>query len=116
MKVFQKGRLKRQREYVSAGEGQGMKVKTALDKVYSELSMLNKVRHPNCCHLYAVFDEKGDTGELYMIITYAERGTTMEWNPDRSRFESPETSSTLPHEVSASFLRDTLVALSYLHS
>eukprot|EP00438_Fugacium_kawagutii_P028794 Skav211409 [mRNA] locus=scaffold1528:461868:463586:+ [translate_table: standard] len=39
MKVFRKLPLRRQREFLRADEGEGMKVRTSLDKVYGELNL-----------------------------------------------------------------------------
>ena len=47
LEVFRKLKLRRQREFVSDGEGGGMKVRTSLDKVRDEISLMKCILHPN---------------------------------------------------------------------
>jgi len=119
LKIFRKLLLRKQREYKSSGdrsgEGPGMNVRTSLDKVYGELKILRRLCHVKCCQTYAIFDSPEADGKLYVVLEYAERGPSMNWNVDSSTFQSPTTGGTLPEPVALSHSRDALMGLSYLH-
>lgn len=121
LKVFRKGRLRRQRDFVSNGSG-GMKVRTSMDKVYDEISVSKRIAHPNCIHLVAVFEEPDVEGKLYLVLEYALLGPTMEWHPERCAFYVPaanageNTCNGLMQEAMAkSYMGDVLCGLDYLH-
>eukprot|EP00933_Yihiella_yeosuensis_P006715 TRINITY_DN11147_c0_g1_i2.p1 TRINITY_DN11147_c0_g1~~TRINITY_DN11147_c0_g1_i2.p1 ORF type:complete len:333 (+),score=50.15 TRINITY_DN11147_c0_g1_i2:38-1036(+) len=117
LKVFRKLRLRKQRDFVSAGNGKpGMKVKTSLDKVYDEIRIMKTVDHPHCIRLLAILDEPDNSGKLYLVIEYAAQGATMEWDSNQLSYFRPKTKSLLPENVAKSYIHDTLQGLSHLHS
>jgi len=120
LKVFRKGLLRRQRSFASSGDrsgdGPGMIVKTSMDKVYGEIAIIRRLCHASCCQAYAIIDSPDVDGKLYIILEYAERGPTMNWNVNSARFESPSTGGTLEEPVALSHSRDALMGLYYLHS
>jgi len=95
MKVFKKGWLRKQRDFIKDETTGGMKIRTSLDKVYGEIQV---------------------DGKLYMILEYAARGCTMDWDPDRCAYSTPESKGLVPEALAASYVRDTLLGLGYLHS
>jgi len=115
MKVFRKGRLRRQRQYVGNGEGTGMKIKTALDKVYNEVSLLKGIQHENCTRLFAIFDDHETDGKIYIVIDYVALGASMEWNAATTSYFVPRTQGVVPELVARSYVKDSACALAYLH-
>lgn len=117
MKVFRKGLLRKQREFIKDEATGGMKVRTSLDKVYSEIAIMRRVSHENCIRLYAVFDDAEAHGKLYLILEYAARGCTMEWDSEICLYRTPTPPhSLIPEAVAALYIQDALCGLSYLHS
>eukprot|EP00928_Gymnodinium_smaydae_P025851 TRINITY_DN20478_c0_g1_i1.p1 TRINITY_DN20478_c0_g1~~TRINITY_DN20478_c0_g1_i1.p1 ORF type:complete len:270 (+),score=58.85 TRINITY_DN20478_c0_g1_i1:264-1073(+) len=92
-----------------------MKVKTSLDKVYGELSLLRRLVHRNCCKAHAIFDEDEDFGKLYVVMEYAERGAVMEWDSERCTYSAPSSGGTLAEATCASHVADVAAGLVYLH-
>lgn len=117
MKVFRKLPLRKQREFLRADGGEGMKVRTSLDKVYTELNLMKEICHPNCVRLYAVFDEEHQNGKIYAVMEHVEGGQVMEWFDEECRFRATDHGRGLiPEPTMRAYLSDLLVALSYLHS
>eukprot|EP00747_Dinoflagellata_sp_TGD_P168642 gnl/TRDRNA2_/TRDRNA2_195528_c0_seq1.p1 gnl/TRDRNA2_/TRDRNA2_195528_c0~~gnl/TRDRNA2_/TRDRNA2_195528_c0_seq1.p1 ORF type:complete len:391 (-),score=49.08 gnl/TRDRNA2_/TRDRNA2_195528_c0_seq1:80-1147(-) len=114
MKVFRKGRLRRQRDFIGGGEGGRMKIKTALDKVYGEVAMLKRISHPSCIRLYAIFDEDDKDGKLYLVLELAQ-GPTMEWDAEILRFYVPATKGVVPELTAKLYVHDVAYGLAYLH-
>lgn len=115
IKIFRKGRLRRQREFVGGGDGSGMKVQSSLDKVHNEVKIMRAISHPNCIQLYAVFDDDDIDGKMYAVIEYAGRGTSMEWNNDKRRFMIPSMDTVFHETEVRKLMSDLLHALAYLH-
>mmetsp|Transcript_56134 Transcript_56134/g.119516 ORF Transcript_56134/g.119516 Transcript_56134/m.119516 type:complete len:330 (+) Transcript_56134:347-1336(+) len=115
IKVFRKGRLRRQRDFVGGSDGSGMKVVTALDKVFNEMEVMSSVSHPNLLKLFAVFDDPDKDGKMYAIIELAPGGCIMDWDQDRLSYFVPDTEDLLPEPVAGEYIADILEGLSYLH-
>jgi len=116
MKVFRKLPLRKQREFLRAEGGEGMRVRTSLDKVYSELNLMKEICHPNCVRLYAIFDEEHQNGKIYAVMEHVGGGQVMEWCEEECRYRaSDEGKGLLPEATVNTYLSDLLVALSYLH-
>jgi len=116
MKVFRKSFLRRQREFTGGGDGAGMKVRTALDKVYGEAKMLRKISHPHCVRLYAIIDDESDVeGKMYLVMEYASGGAIMDWDVQRCSYQT-SSKGLVAEPLAASYLRDTLLGLDYLHT
>lgn len=115
LKIFRKGRLLRMREYFGGDGGGKMKVKTALEKVYSELAVLRRVDHPNCVKLFAVFEDDDKEGKLYMLLEFMALGATMEWDAATIAYVSRATGGVLPEDTAAACVRDALQGLQFLH-
>jgi len=115
MKVFRKGRLRRQRDFVGGSDGSGMKIRTSMDKVYSEVAVMKKVSHPNCIRLYAIFDEPALDAKLYLVIEYAANGCVMDWDGERCTYCVPGTGDLVPEAQARLYMYDVLHGLGYLH-
>jgi len=116
MKVFRKGRLRRQRDFIGGSDGSGMKIRTSLDKVHNEVNVMKRIAHPNCIRLFAIFDEADKDGKMYLVIEYAAKGCTMEWDGDRCTYYAPVTNALIPEHQAQTYVFDTLSGLGYLHS
>jgi len=115
MKVFRKGQLRRKRDFVGGGAGGGMKIKTAMDTVYSEVRIMRRLEHPSCLRLCGVFDEADQFGKLYLVIEYAEHGCAMEWDSGRLSYFVPKTQALVPEALARPYARGVLRGLGYLH-
>eukprot|EP00927_Polykrikos_kofoidii_P016623 TRINITY_DN17518_c0_g1_i1.p1 TRINITY_DN17518_c0_g1~~TRINITY_DN17518_c0_g1_i1.p1 ORF type:complete len:407 (-),score=52.89 TRINITY_DN17518_c0_g1_i1:50-1270(-) len=116
MKVFSKGRLRKKRQFFGGLTGQGMKVKTDLDTVYTEIALLKKVNHNNCVRLQEVIDDGDMFGEIRLVLEYMHGGATMEWDVTTRTFRSPITGGVLPEATAGSYVCDTMLGLKYLHA
>ncbi|CAK9081818.1 unnamed protein product [Durusdinium trenchii] len=121
MKVFRKLPLRRQREFMRSGEG--MTVRTHLDKVYGELELMKGITHPGCVRLYAIFDEAHQNGKIYAVLEHVPGGQVMDWDEVKCRFfavgmaaQEADASGLIPEEKMKVYLSDLLEALSYLHA
>lgn len=116
MKVYRKGVLRKQREYVKDQATGGMKIHTSLDKVYGEISIMRRVVHENCIRLYAVLDEAETFGKLRLVVEYAARGCSMDWDTERCTYRTKLSPNGLvPETVAAAYIHDALCGLGYLH-
>lgn len=105
MKVFRKLPLRGQREFLR--EGEGMKVRTGLDKVYGELNLMKEICHPNCIRLIAIFDEEHENGKIYAVMELVSAGPVMEWHEEDRRFRAPE-GPLIPESTMRTYLSDLL--------
>ena len=87
IKIFNKGTLRRKKEFVRSSKG-GMGFKTALDDVLIELETMKLVNHPNWLKLYEIIDDD-EEDKLYMILEYCEGGQILDWDPDTCEFSIP---------------------------
>lgn len=120
LKIFSKGRLRRQREFVNARNGKGggnglMVLRSSLDKVRDEIKIMKRLAHLNCIRLHAVFDSDVPEGKLYLLLEYAAGGPTMEWDEGRCSFFRPGVGGTCGEELARDYVRDGLSGLEYLH-
>lgn len=113
LKVFRKGKLRRQRQFLN--HGGGMKVRTNLDKVYGEIAMLKRICHPCCVQLHAVFDDDERDGKVYLVLEYCANGASMEWDERGCSFFSPQTKALIPEAHAREFVVSVAQALAYLH-
>eukprot|EP00419_Tripos_fusus_P012717 CAMPEP_0172670256 /NCGR_PEP_ID=MMETSP1074-20121228/10188_1 /TAXON_ID=2916 /ORGANISM="Ceratium fusus, Strain PA161109" /LENGTH=282 /DNA_ID=CAMNT_0013487137 /DNA_START=18 /DNA_END=863 /DNA_ORIENTATION=- len=117
LKIFKKLILRRQRDFIRDVEKGGMKIRTALDRVYDEVQLMKLLNHPRCVRLYAVFDEQSRSeGKLYLVLEHAAHGATMDWDSDRHSYVAPDGQTFLPEERARCYIRDALQGLEYLHS
>jgi len=117
LKIFKKLMLRRQRDFIRDVEKGGMKIRTALDRVYEEVQLMKHVDHPRCVRLYAIFDDQAQTdGKLYLLLEHAAHGATMEWDPDGNSYVASDGELFLPEDKARCYVRDTLQGLEYLHS
>jgi len=77
---------------------------------------MKRLSHPNCIRLYAIFEQEDKEGKLYLVLEYAARGATMEWNADRCTYYSPQTKGLMQEELALSYVWDVLQGLGYLHN
>lgn len=115
MKVFRKGQLSKKRDFAGGGPGRGMKIKTALDTVYSEIRIMKRIAHPSCIGLVAIYDEDDQFGKLYLVIEFAARGCAMDWDSSRASYLVPATQSLVPEAQAKVFAGGILQGLDYLH-
>lgn len=115
MKVFRKGQLRRKRDFVGGGDGGGMRIKTAMDTVYSEVKVMKRIAHPNCVRLLAIFDEEDKDGKMYLVIELASKGCIMEWDGDKCSYLTPASGSLVPEAQAKVFVCGILQGLDYLH-
>ncbi|CAE7723747.1 unnamed protein product [Symbiodinium pilosum] len=114
IKVFRKLLLRKKREFRRSDDGEGMTVRTTLDKVYDEISLMKAVSHPKCVRLHAVLDEAAPNGKLYVVLEYMPAGPSMDWDKSECRFHV-QTGSQIDESMARSYVSDTLQALHYLH-
>lgn len=76
---------------------------------------MRRLQHPNCIRLYAILDEPETDGKLYLVIEYAARGATMEWDSDKCTYYVPETRGLVPETLAQQYVFDILQGLAYLH-
>merc|ERR1719433_226092 len=107
--------LRKQRDFIRDEVRGGMKIRTSMDKVYGELAIMRQLAHPNCIRLHAIFDEGRSDGKLYLVIEYAARGCTMDWDNDKCAYSSPESGGPVPEAQARSYVHDALCGLGYLH-
>lgn len=116
MKIFRKGRLRREREFVGGGEASGMRVKTAMDKVYSEIAIMCSLSHPHCIRLHAVFDDERDMDDkMYAVLELAGRGCAMDWSCERLSYFVPATGGLYVEPTAAGLCAGMLRGLAHLH-
>lgn len=113
IKVFRKLPLRRKREFTRSDDGEGMKVRTVLDKVYDEIALMKTVSHPRCVQLHAILDESASNGKLYVVLEYMRGGPSMEWDETECCFQAR--AGQITEQVAQTFVRNTLHALDYLH-
>ncbi|GLH00285.1 Serine/threonine-protein kinase tricorner, partial [Gryllus bimaculatus] len=75
-----------------------------LERVYREIALLKKLRHPNIVRLVEVLDDPSED-HLYLVFELLERGEVM-----RVPTDSP-----LPERRAWSYFRDALLGVEYLH-
>ncbi|CAE6917181.1 unnamed protein product [Symbiodinium natans] len=114
IKVFRKLPLRRKREFIRSDTGEGMKVRTTLDKVYDEISLMKIVSHSKCVRMHAVLDEAAPDGKLYVVLEYLPGGPSMEWDPSERCFRT-RAGGPITEQMAQRYTIDTLQALDYLH-
>merc|ERR1719284_1926761 len=90
-------------------------VRTALDKVYSEIKVMRDLAHPNCIRLFAIFDEGHADGKLYLVLEYAAKGAIMDWDSAACSYFVPGTKAVIPEGLAKGYVCDVLAGLGYLH-
>lgn len=84
IKIFSKMLLKKKKEYYSKEDG-GMGYRDALQLVYKEIEVMNKLDHQNIVNLSEVIDDP-EIDRLYLIIDYAQFGQLMDWDETKITF------------------------------
>lgn len=113
IKIFRKGKLRRERHFVG-GNGEGMRMRSSLDKVYNEVNMLKRVSHPHCIRVRGIFDDEDKDGKLYLVVELA-KGALMEWDVDRCTYYVPATGGLIAEGAARIWTRHMLEGLAYLH-
>ncbi|CAD8150570.1 unnamed protein product [Paramecium pentaurelia] len=84
IKILNKSRLKKQREYYTDSNGV-VKIKNAFQNVGKEIAIMKKLRHPNIIRLYEIIDSP-NSNKMYMVMEYAQNGQLIDWNEDLGQF------------------------------
>ena len=114
LKIYNKGLLRRRREYFKNPEG-GMSVKNAMQDVAREVAIWKKIRHTNLVTLHEVIDDdEGD--KMYMVMDFCDNGPVMDWDPESFTFFFPWASSPLTEEQIRKCFRDMVCGIEHLHS
>ncbi|CAD8055783.1 unnamed protein product [Paramecium sonneborni] len=84
IKILNKSRLKKQREYYTDSNGV-VKIKNAFQNVAKEIAIMKKLRHPNIIRLYEIIDSP-NSNKMYMVMEYAQNGQLIDWDEDLGQF------------------------------
>lgn len=76
VKIYNKGLLRRKREFHREDNGQ-ITVTTALNDVAREIAMMKKFHHQNIVKLHEVIDDD-QNDKIYMIMDYCGKGAIMD--------------------------------------
>lgn len=118
VKKCSRARLKGRKDPMrNRGKKGGMKVKTALDKVYDEISIMSRVRHRNVARLVEVIDAEGvDT--LYLVLEYCDAGSVAEYDKATKKYVSAMVTDGrhLSESQGRQVLRHCAVGLKALHA
>lgn len=109
MKIISKRRLMKRSGFLRippkrAGKSSSTSSFSPLEKVYREIALLKKIKHPNLVKLVEVLDAPSD-GMLYMVFELLANGETLRIPADEP----------LPEHLARKYFRDTLQGLDYLH-
>ena len=133
VKLFRHSVLKRQRtfrkstaaEMVEGGRGsgrRGMVMSSGLDKVFMEVAVMKKLRHPCIVRLHDFFDDS-EADSLAIVMEFLADGPAMDWDPAMHRFvvrrgarQIRDEGVALPEPTARSYFLDVLCALRYLHT
>lgn len=92
MKAFNKGLLRRRRDYFRAADVSFIKgtmgVRNALQDVQREIAVMKKLAHTNVLRLHEVIDDD-EEDKLYMVMDFCDKGPILDWEPEQSQFISP---------------------------
>lgn len=120
VKVFEKSMLRRVRNIRMTDDHRFLSRRhttEALDKVYSELKLMEKLagQHSNLVTQYGWYDdEKHD--KIYMFMEFVPGGTVMMWHDDTRRYSCRATGGACGVDRSVLYVNDIANGLSYLHS
>jgi len=96
IKIINKDRLRRQREFVVNPKG-GMGVRNALQDILREIAIMKKLQHENVVRLHEVIDdeerEKLYLGMCYAVLDFCGKGAILDWDSNEKRFVCPFDSS-----------------------
>lgn len=92
IKIINKDRLRRQREFIVNPRG-GMGVKNALQDALREIAIMKKLQHDNVVRLYEVINdeerEKLYLGTCYSVLDFCGKGPILDWDSNEKRFICP---------------------------
>ena len=80
-------------------------MKTPLDQVYAEISILKKLKHPHIVRLHEVYDDE-NSDDLCMVFELMSRGPVMPELP---------TSKPLPENLARKYFIHAFLGMEYLH-
>ncbi|CAD8131731.1 unnamed protein product [Paramecium octaurelia] len=113
IKILNKSRLKKQREYYTDLNGV-VKIKNAFQNVAKEIAIMKKLRHPNIIRLYEIIDSP-NSNKMYMVMEYAQNGQLIEWNEDLGQFILTHQDFKLTEEKLRIICRDIIKGLYQMH-
>lgn len=91
------------------------KTRTALDLVYDEIAIMERVYHRYCTLLYEVIDDPS-SDKLYLIMEYEPHGAVMKIADAPGRFAYAATGGPLPEDKAKKYFYGVARGLAYLHS
>lgn len=123
IKIINKDRLRRQREFVVNPKGGGIGVRNALQDILREIAIMKKLRHDNVVRLYEVINdeerEKIYLGNFHSVLDYCGKGPVLDWDSTQQRFICPfdsQSEGTVNEWSLRTHFRQMLSGLQYLHS
>ncbi|CAD8057289.1 unnamed protein product [Paramecium sonneborni] len=113
IKILNKSRLKKQREYYTDSNGV-VKIKNAFQNVAKEIAIMKKLRHPNIIRLYEIIDSP-NSNKIYMVMEYAQNGQLIDWNEDLGQFILTNQDFQITQEKLRLICRDIIKGIYQMH-
>ena len=84
VKIACKSHLRKMKENYRDDNGE-LKTRSALEKVYNEIQVLEKCKHPRIPKLIDVFEDDFED-RIYIIMEYVPKGALVDWDNDSQSF------------------------------
>ncbi|CAM9852881.1 unnamed protein product [Chrysoparadoxa australica] len=118
VKVFYKSKIARQSRADAFARRRNRSEKLALggvETVKREIAIMKKLSHAHVVRLLEVIADPA-VDQLFVVMEYADAGQVMVWDPAACAYGSPITGGVLSSQLSATYIRDVLAGLMYLHT